>query len=79
MPTIFDTLTLGATFVLSVASCVTAIAAWRSALNVKKSLDLQERREEEQKQREMIENQADKAVSQALKEQTPQRGLWRRG
>lgn len=75
MPTIFDTLTLGATFVLSVASCVTAIAAWRSALNVRKSLDLQERRDEEQKRRdeeqkqqEMMNYQVYKTVSQALEE-----------
>ena len=75
MPTTFEALTLLATFVLSIASCATAIAAWGSASNVKKSLDLQERRDkeqkrrdEEQKQQEMINYQIDKTVSKALKE-----------
>lgn len=62
----FETITLLLSGVLSVASCITAIAALVSARNVSKSLALQQRRDEERKQVETIRNLVREEASIAL-------------
>ena len=65
-PTTFDILTLVLSGAIALAGVITAAAALVSSRNVRETLKIQTKKEEERRQQELLDSRADRAVEAAF-------------